>query len=262
MLKPDIIEAGYTRQPDGLRSIQDVSSELRGLAKVDGFPLVAALAPLDPKHIEAAVGAGADVVNIFAPARSCDLDVIHKTVTDACRLDGVEEIQFTIQAATSPKVCLEQVCSIAEAASWAGANTISLADSAGIASPAQIARLFQAASHMTRSDTVLSIHAHNDLGLALANTLAAVENGARQAEVTIAGIGTRAGNCAAEELVAAASVCLPHIGFQYQSQKRELLHDAVSLLCEEASVIIGTAKPILGTGLSQDGFVQLDSESS
>src|SRR3546814_5505079 len=101
--------------------------------------------------------------------------------------------------------CLAVICSAALAA---GAQTLNIPDTVGYTTPEEIRALFRYLRDNVRDAdrAVFSAHCHNDLGLAVANSLAAIEGGARQVECTINGIGERAGNCALEELVMALRV--------------------------------------------------------
>ncbi len=100
---------------------------------------------------------------------------------------------------------LDYLCRCVEAAIRAGATTINLPDTVGYATPAEYAAMFRDVRERVpgADKAVFSVHCHNDLGLAVANTLAGIEAGARQVECTINGIGERAGNAALEEVVMA-----------------------------------------------------------
>jgi 2-isopropylmalate synthase len=118
----------------------------------------------------------------------------------------VDDVEFSAEDAlrTEPEFLVE----IFTAAINAGARTINVPDTVGYTTPAEIRALFEyLRGHVAGIDgVVMSAHCHNDLGLAVANSLAAIEGGARQVECTINGIGERAGNCALEELVMALKV--------------------------------------------------------
>jgi 2-isopropylmalate synthase len=113
------------------------------------------------------------------------------------------DIEFSCEDAsrTSP----EFLYKVLEAAIGAGATTVNIPDTVGFAIPAEFGALIRGVRGSVRGieNTVISVHCHNDLGLAVSNTLAAVENGARQVETTINGLGERAGNCPMEEFVMA-----------------------------------------------------------
>lgn len=145
-----------------------------------------------------------------------------------------------------------------------GATTVNIPDTVGYAQPDEYARLIEyLLSHVPNADkAIFSVHCHNDLGLAVANTLAAIKAGARQAEVTISGIGERAGNAALEEVVMALNTRPQH----YEVETgiiSELLYPS----CKRLSQIIGQPippyKPIVGTnafahesGIHQDGVLK------
>ena len=115
----------------------------------------------------------------------------------------VDDVEFSAEDAlrTEPDFLVE-ICSAAIAA---GARTLNIPDTVGYTTPAEIRALFEhLRTHVLDADrAIFSAHCHDDLGLAVANSLAAIEGGARQVECTINGIGERAGNCALEELVMA-----------------------------------------------------------
>ena len=129
------------------------------------------------------------------------LEIIARTVSQARGL--VEDVEWSAMDAT--RTPLDYLCRCVEAAIRAGATTINLPDTVGYATPAEYAAMFRDVRHRVpgADKAVFSVHCHNDLGLAVANTLAGIEAGARQVECTINGIGERAGNAALEEVVMA-----------------------------------------------------------
>ena len=129
------------------------------------------------------------------------LEIILKTVAQA--RDLVEDVEWSAMDAT--RTPIDYLCRCVEAAIRAGATTINLPDTVGYATPGEYRAMFEAVrERVTDSDkAVFSVHCHNDLGLAIANSLAGVEGGARQVECTVNGIGERAGNAALEEIVMA-----------------------------------------------------------
>ncbi|MBX9747515.1 MAG: 2-isopropylmalate synthase [Hyphomonadaceae bacterium] len=115
-----------------------------------------------------------------------------------------DDIEFSAEDAirTEPDFLVE----VMEAVAAAGANTLNIPDTVGYSTPSEIGAIFAAVKRQVADrypGIMLSAHCHNDLGMAVANTLAAVANGARQVEVAVNGIGERAGNCALEEVVMA-----------------------------------------------------------
>jgi 2-isopropylmalate synthase len=114
-----------------------------------------------------------------------------------------DDVEFSAEDATRTEP--DFLCEVIEAAIAAGATTVNIPDTVGYAIPAQYAALIRHLRSTVRGieDVTVSAHCHDDLGLAVANSLAAVEAGARQVECTVNGIGERAGNCALEEVVMA-----------------------------------------------------------
>ncbi|MFL5206359.1 MAG: 2-isopropylmalate synthase, partial [Microvirga sp.] len=129
------------------------------------------------------------------------LEIITTTVTQARNL--VEDIEWSAMDAT--RTPIDYLCRCVEAAIKAGATTINLPDTVGYATPDEYRAMFRAVrERVPNADkAIFSAHCHNDLGLAVANSLAALEGGARQIECTLNGIGERAGNTSMEEVVMA-----------------------------------------------------------
>jgi len=171
-------------------------------------------------------------------------------------------IEFSAEDAsrTEPDF-LAEVVAVAIAS---GAKVINIPDTVGYAVPAEfgrsIARLRQAVPELRQVQ--LSVHCHNDLGLALANSIAALENGADQVEVTLNGIGERAGNCSLEELVMTLKVRADLLPFS-TGVVSELLYPASKSLQSITGLILPRNKPIFGdnafvheSGIHQDGVIK------
>jgi 2-isopropylmalate synthase len=129
------------------------------------------------------------------------IEIILKTVTQA--RDLVEDVEWSAMDAT--RTDIDYLCRCVEAAIRSGATTINLPDTVGYATPQEYGAMFRAVrERVPNADkAIFSVHCHNDLGLAVANSLAGLEGGARQIECTVNGIGERAGNAALEEIVMA-----------------------------------------------------------
>src|SRR5206468_9969023 len=131
-------------------------------------------------------------------------EIVRRAVAGVQRAKGhVHDVEFSPEDAARTE--LDFLAEVVERAIEAGATTINIPDTVGYAVPSQYAA---AIAHLKKhvrgiDNVVLSVHCHNDLGLAVSNSLAAVLEGARQVECTINGIGERAGNCALEEIVMA-----------------------------------------------------------
>lgn len=156
------------------------------------------------------------------------------------------------------------VCKIVEAAINAGATTINLPDTVGYAQPPEFAAMVEYIIKNTPNSgkAIFSVHCHNDLGLAVANTLAALSVGARQAEVALNGIGERAGNAALEEVAMALSIRKDYYGL-YDRIKTEQLYPTCRLLSMIIGQPIPNNKAITGanafaheSGIHQDGMIK------
>jgi len=144
----------------------------------------------------------------------------------------------------------------------AGAGTVNIPDTVGYGIPEEYGALIGQVAKALGSTAVVSVHCHNDLGLAVANSLAAVQNGARQVECTVNGIGERAGNCSLEEIVMVLETRRDRLGFSTGVRKTEL-YPASQLLTEIIGVAVQPNKAIVGAnafaheaGIHQDGYLK------
>ena len=130
------------------------------------------------------------------------------------RANSVEDVEFSPEDASRTE--LAYLAEVVSAAIEAGATTVNIPDTVGYTVPAEFDRLFRyLKEHVAAIDDItLSVHCHNDLGMAVANSLAAVNAGARQIECTINGIGERAGNCSLEEAVMAIKTRAEFFGLE------------------------------------------------
>jgi 2-isopropylmalate synthase len=212
-LRVDVIEAGFPAASDG-----DFEAVRRIAKETKGDIAVAALARCrdgDPQRaIEAIKVAQRPHLHVFIA--TSDIHLKHKlrmdreqALAEAVRwvsygrreLGRDVEIEFSAEDAsrTDPEYLLK----VYEAVVEAGASTLNIPDTVGYAIPSEFAALVGRVVDLLGSQATISVHCHNDLGLATANTLAAVQAGARQVEVTINGLGERAGNASLEEVVMA-----------------------------------------------------------
>ncbi len=215
----DIIEAGFPISSDGdFEAVRTIAGAVRR-------PIIAGLARAIPADIDRAWAAlslaARPRIHVFLA--TSDIHLEHKlritreqclqqiTTAVAHARAYCDDVEFSAEDATRSD--LDFLCAVAEAAVNAGATTINLPDTVGYALPNDIERIFTTVGRRIGNRAVLSAHCHNDLGLAVANSLAAVQAGARQVECTINGIGERAGNASLEEIVMALEVradALPH----------------------------------------------------
>ncbi|HTC85790.1 MAG TPA: hypothetical protein VK656_03755, partial [Candidatus Acidoferrum sp.] len=202
-LKVDVIEAGFPAASQGdFEAVNRIARETKGVA-------VAALARCrdgDPQRaVEAIRVAERPHLHVFIA--TSDIHLKHKlridrdqALAEARRwvkygreaLGADAEIEFSAEDAS--RTDLAYLLQVYEAVVEAGASTVNIPDTVGYAIPSEFGELTRLVVERVGRDATVSIHCHNDLGLATANTLAAVQAGARQVEVTINGLGERAGN--------------------------------------------------------------------
>ena len=188
------------------------------------------------------------------------LEIITATVAQARNL--VEDIEWSAMDAT--RTPIDYLCRCVEAAIKAGATTINLPDTVGYATPDEYRLMFRAVrERVPNADkAIFSAHCHNDLGLAVANSLAALEGGARQIECTINGIGERAGNAALEEVVMAIKTrgdVLPYetgIETTMLTRASKLASAATSFPVQYNKAIVGRNAFAHESGIHQDGMLK------
>ncbi|GLS53173.1 2-isopropylmalate synthase [Methylobacterium gregans] len=188
------------------------------------------------------------------------VEIILKTVAQA--RDLVEDVEWSAMDAT--RTGIDYLCRCVEAAIRAGATTINLPDTVGYATPSEYRAMFASVrERVPNADkAVFSVHCHNDLGLAVANTLAGLEGGARQVECTINGIGERAGNAALEEVVMAIRTRGDVMPFETGIEST-LLTRASKLVSHATNFPVQFNKAIVGrnafaheSGIHQDGMLK------
>ena len=171
-------------------------------------------------------------------------------------------MQFSAEDATRSD--LEFLCRVVEAVIEAGATTINLPDTVGYSTPDEISEFFTTIrSRVKNADkAVFSTHCHDDLGLAAANSLAALRGGARQVECTINGIGERAGNASLEEIVMTTRVRADRFPFETGIETREIFGSS-QLLTTLTGEAVQANKAIVGrnafaheAGIHQDGMLK------
>jgi 2-isopropylmalate synthase len=174
---------------------------------------------------------------------------------------SVEDVEFTPEDAsrTEPEFLAEVV----ECAVRAGASTINVTDTVGYAMPEEFAALIRYLKTQVRGidDVVLSAHCHDDLGLAVANSLAALRAGARAVECTINGIGERAGNCALEEVAMAIATRTDYLAYRTAIDTRflcpvsRLLSQVTGLEVQRNKAIVGANAFAHEAGMHQHGML-------
>jgi 2-isopropylmalate synthase len=188
------------------------------------------------------------------------LEIITATVTQARNL--VEDVEWSAMDAT--RTPIDYLCKCVEAAIAAGATTINLPDTVGYAVPDEYRQMFKSIrERVPNSDkAVFSVHCHDDLGLAVANSLAGIEGGARQIECTINGIGERAGNAALEEVVMAIKTrgdVMPYwceVESTMLTRASKMVSAATSFPVQFNKAIVGRNAFAHESGIHQDGVLK------
>ncbi len=272
-LKVDVIEAGFpAASPGDFEAVRRIAQETpQDIA-------VAALARCrdgDPQRaIEAIKVAHRPHLHVFIA--TSDIHLKHKlridreqALADAVRwvrhgreqLGRDAEIEFSAEVASSTDV--EYLLKVFEAVVDAGASTVNIPDTVGYAIPSEFGALVERVVNLVGDRATVSVHCHNDLGLATANTLAAVQAGARQVEVTINGLGERAGNASLEEVVMALRTRptqFPELGAGVATEHITAASRLVSYLTGFAvqpnKAIVGGNAFAHESGIHQDGVIK------
>ncbi|HEX5451739.1 MAG TPA: 2-isopropylmalate synthase [Candidatus Limnocylindrales bacterium] len=271
-LNVDVIEAGFpAASPGDFDAVHRIAREARGVA-------VAALARCkdgDPQRAIEAIGI-AERPHLHVFIATSDIHLKHKlrltrdqAIAEAARwvthgrraLGPDAEIEFSAEDAsrTDPEFLLR----VYEAVVDAGATTVNIPDTVGYAIPAEFERLVRSVVERVGPGVTVSVHCHNDLGLATANTLAAVQAGARQVEVTINGLGERAGNASLEEVVMALRTRPTQFPELASRVSTEQLTAASRLVSYLTGFVVQPNKAIVGgnafaheSGVHQDGVLK------
>ena len=266
----DILEAGFPIASDAdAEAVRMIATHVRG-------PVIAALARCNPADIERSAWAIAPAprrrIHTFIATSDLHLERKLRITRQECIEAAIgavrlarrytDDVQFSAEDATRSDP--EFLWRIVEAVIQAGATTINLPDTVGYSTPDEIKEFFTTIiQRVPSSDQVVwSTHCHDDLGLAVANSLAALEGGARQVECTINGIGERAGNAALEEVVMATRVRSDRLPYETAIDTRGL-YPASQLLTAVTGEGVQANKAIVGrnafaheAGIHQDGMLK------
>jgi 2-isopropylmalate synthase len=266
----DVIEAGFPISSEGdFEAVRAIAGEVRR-------PVVAGLARAVPGDIdrcwEAVSGAARPRIHTFIA--TSDIHIVHKfkttrkeilrrTIKAVKRARSLcRDVEFSAEDAFRSDV--DFLCTVVEAAIDAGATTINIPDTVGYAIPSEFGELVRTIRERVPNigKAVLSVHCHNDLGLAVANSLAAVQNGAGQVECSVNGIGERAGNASLEEI--AMAIKTRAALFQVSTGiKTKEIYKTSRLLTRITGVGVQPNKAIVGknafaheAGIHQDGMLK------
>ncbi len=268
----DIIEAGFPISSDGdFESVRAVAAEITD-------SIVCGLARCAPKDIkragEAVKGAAKGRIHVFCATskihrehklRKGKEQIIELAVESVKQArQYVEDVEFSPEDASRTE--LEFLEEITHAVIEAGATTVNLPDTVGYATPRPYGGIFsyliEKLPVIRQKNIILSAHCHNDLGMAVANSLSAVENGARQVECTINGIGERAGNASLEEIVMALRTRRDFYGIGTRIDTTKL-YPASRMVSTLTGLMVQRNKAIVGqnafaheAGIHQDGVLK------
>jgi 2-isopropylmalate synthase len=265
----EVIEAGFPIASDGdFAAVKAVAARCRQVT-------VAALCRTAEQDVaraaEALAGAARPRIHTFVATSDIHLEhklkksrreVIEMT-RDAVRQASLyaDEVEFSAEDATRSDP--NYLCEVLDTAVEAGANVLNIPDTVGYTTPTEYSALIQQVQTRVVRDreVTISVHCHNDLGLAVANSLAAIEAGARQVECTINGIGERAGNASLEEIVMALRVRADRLPFETGVQT-EQLYSVSQLLSQIVGFDVQPNKAIVGrnafaheAGIHQHGVI-------
>ena len=266
----DIIEAGFPIASDGdFEAVSEISRRVKNA-------VVAGLSRAQPADIDRAGAAVAHAakprIHTFISTSPVHmkwklqkepedvLELVVKSVTQARNL--VEDVEWSAEDGT--RTDADFLCACVEAAINAGATTINIPDTVGYTVPEEYFAMFEMVrNRVPNADkAVFSVHCHNDLGMAVANTLAGIKAGARQIECTINGIGERAGNAALEEIVMAIKTrqdVLPFstgIDATMLTRASKLVSAATSFPVQYNKAIVGRNAFAHESGIHQDGMLK------
>jgi 2-isopropylmalate synthase len=273
-LKVDVIEAGFPVISEGdFIAVQTIAKEIKG-------PIICGLARCVAKDIDAAGEAVKPAgkkgrIHVFLATSKihrefklgkAEDEIIRLAVEGVKRAKSwVDDVEFSPEDAsrTEPHFLVE-VC---KAVVKAGATTVNIPDTVGWAVPDQygalIKHLHDSVPEFKSGKAIISVHCHNDLGLAVANSLAAIRNGARQVECTVNGIGERAGNAALEEIVMAAKTRGDFFGGVTTGINAKEIVKASRLVSRMSGLVVQRSKAIVGenafahsSGIHQDGILK------
>jgi len=271
LLGVDIIEAGFPiTSPDDFDAVRAISREVRR-------PVVAGLARCVPKDIDRAAEALRDArkprIHVFLGTspihrkhqlRKSKPQVMRMAIESVERAKAAtKDVQFSPMDATRTEA--DFLVEVVETVIDAGATTVNIPDTVGWAIPDEFGRmighLFENVSNISKA--VIAVHCHDDLGLAVANTLAAIKAGARQAECTVNGIGERAGNAAMEEIVMALRTRPDDFQDCWTKVRTEHLYAASRLVSRVTGLAVARNKAVVGenafaheSGIHADGYLK------
>tara|TARA_B100000809_G_scaffold174164_1_gene171416 strand:+ start:96 stop:1664 length:1569 start_codon:yes stop_codon:yes gene_type:complete len=266
----DVIEAGFAGSSAGdFEAVRRIANEVKG-------PIVTSLARAIDVDIDAAGRAleGVDNARIHVFISASDIHLMHqmrknREVVMDMAVNGVErakrfvdDVEFSAMDASRTEP--EYLYTMLEAVIKAGATTVNIPDTVGYSTPDEFGALIRGIRENVPNidQAVISVHCHNDLGMSSANSLAAIENGARQVEGCINGLGERAGNAAIEEVIMAIETRPDHYGLSTGITTEEIgntsrmVSSIFGFLVQANKAIVGQNAFRHSSGIHQDAFLK------
>ncbi|WP_088332541.1 2-isopropylmalate synthase [Lacimicrobium sp. SS2-24] len=266
----DIIEAGFpVSSPGDFKSVQTIAREIKnsvvcGLSRAVAADIDACGESLKvAERFRIHTFIATSEIHVGAKLRKSQEEVLEmavKAVQHARRY--TDDVEFSCEDAG--RTDIDYLCRMVEAAIKAGASTVNIPDTVGYTIPTEFGQIIQTLFNRVPNidKAVISVHCHNDLGLAVANSLAAVQNGARQVECTINGIGERAGNCSLEEIAMVLKTRENLLGLNTGINSQEISRTSklVSQMCnmpvQANKAIVGANAFSHSSGIHQDGVLK------
>ncbi|SMY37607.1 2-isopropylmalate synthase [Photobacterium malacitanum] len=266
----DVIEAGFpVSSPGDFESVQTIAKHIK-------HSRICALSRAVAKDIDVAAeslkAAEAFRIHTFISTSTVHVqDKLRRSYDDVIEM-GVaavkrarkytDDVEFSCEDAG--RTPIDNLCRMVEAAIDAGANTINIPDTVGYTLPSEfggiISQLFERVPNIDKA--VISVHCHDDLGMSVANSMAAIQAGARQVEGTINGLGERAGNCALEEIAMIIKTRQSLLGV-HTNIKHDEIHRTSKMVSQLCNMPIQANKAIVGgnafshsSGIHQDGMLK------
>lgn len=269
-LRVDIIEAGFPiSSPGDFEAVRAIAAKVKGpvicgLARTvrkDILRCAEAVAPAERPRIHTFIGTS--TIHAEKKLRKSEkeiLDIVRRCVRLARKY--CDDVEFSPEDAG--RTDIDFLCRIVEAAITCGATTVNIPDTVGYTTPEHfthiIDQLFNRVPNIDK--TVISVHCHNDLGMATANSLSAVSHGARQVECAVNGLGERAGNAALEEIAMAIKVrgdlfkAATGINTKEIMRTSILVRDICNVLVQPNKAIVGSNAFAHSSGIHQDGVLK------
>ena len=238
----DVIEAGFPSSSEGEKKV------VRDIAKAGLTPEICALSRATKGDIDAAIDCDVDLIHVFIPTSPVQMKYAVNLTPEQVLSSAVDSIQYVkkhgikcefspMDATRSEMPFLKQVC---KAAQEAGMDSLNVPDTVGIMIPKTTSKLIEELK--TVVNVPISIHCHDDFGMAVANSLAAVEAGAVQVHVAVNGLGERAGNASLEEVVMAL-----HMIYKYKTGvNTRLLYSTSRMVASLTGIAVQANKAIVG----------------